>query len=200
MKRRWGRSDLQRVENIEGRRSGMERFDIEKILPKPPLKEPFLLGIDGLSRSGKTTFVSELGRLLEMSGYRSVTFHIDDYIEPKEKRYNTGHEEWYEYYFLQWDVAKLKQHLFDSIMERIPPENLKVDLVLIEGVFLQRDEWRSAFDCVLFLECARDVRFARENEETQRNLKKFEERYWKAEEYYMDTIKPLERADFVIES
>ncbi|MGG1684363.1 kinase [Pseudalkalibacillus sp. NRS-1564] len=178
----------------------MTHFDLEMILPKPPLKEPFLLGIDGLSRSGKTTFVSELEHLLEMSGYRSVTFHIDDYIEPKEKRYNTGHEEWYEYYFLQWDVAKLKQQLFDSIMERIPPENLKVDLVLIEGVFLQRDEWRSAFDCVLFLQCERDVRFGREKEETQRNLKKFEERYWKAEKYYMDTVKPLERADFVVES
>lgn len=191
---------MQRVENIEGRRCGMTHFDLEMILPKPPLKEPFLLGIDGLSRSGKTTFVSELEHLLEMSGYRSVTFHIDDYIEPKEKRYNTGHEEWYEYYFLQWDVAKLKQQLFDSIMERIPPENLKVDLVLIEGVFLQRDEWRSAFDCVLFLQCERDVRFGREKEETQRNLKKFEERYWKAEKYYMDTVKPLERADFVVES
>ncbi|WLR59223.1 hypothetical protein [Guptibacillus hwajinpoensis] len=178
----------------------MAHFDIEKILPKPPLKEPFLLGIDGLSRSGKTTFVSKLEGLLEMSGYRSVTFHIDDYIEPKQKRYKTGHEEWYEYYFLQWDVAKLKQHFFDSIMERIPPGNLKVDVVVIEGVFLQRDEWRSAFDCVLFLECARDVRFGRENEETQRNLKKFEERYWKAEKYYMNTVKPLERADFVIES
>lgn len=190
------------MENIEGRPSGIEPFDLEKILPKLPLKEPFLLGIDGLSRSGKTTFVSKLERLLETSGYRSVTFHIDDYIEPKEKRYHTGYEEWYEYYFLQWDVAKLKQHLFDSIMERIVSEyeNLKVDVVMIEGVFLQRDEWRSAFDCVLFLECARDVRFARENDETRRNLKKFEERYWKAEEYYMDTVKPLERADFVIES
>lgn len=182
----------------------MSKLDLTNVLPQASLKTPFVLGVDGLSRSGKTTFVTTLAHYFETLGYRSVTFHIDDYIEPRNRRYDTGHEEWFEYYFLQWDIAKLKEVLFDSvkIIDQGVVNNGSpgADIVIIEGVFLQRKEWREAFDRMLYLDCAKAVRFQRETAETQQKVKKFEDRYWKAEEYYLENVRPAEKADLVIES
>ncbi|WP_273834968.1 kinase [Guptibacillus sedimenti] len=185
----------------------MSNLDLTKVLPRASLKTPFVLGIDGLSRSGKTTFVSKLEHYFKSLGYRTVTFHIDDYIEPRNRRYDTGHEEWFEYYFLQWDIEKLKEDLFEKVKEGVKPDqgasNGKSplsDVVIIEGVFLQRKEWRGAFDRMLFLDCAKEVRFQRESEKTQKKIKKFEDRYWKAEEYYLKSVLPGDKADIVIES
>ena len=38
----------------------------------------------------------------------------------------------------------------------------------------------------------------RESKKTQKNLSKFENRYWKAEDYYLETELPKDRADLVI--
>jgi uridine kinase len=185
----------------------MSNLDLRKILPVSSLKFPMLLGIDGLSRSGKTTFVTKLERYFKTLGYRSVTFHIDDYIEPRNRRYDTGHAEWFEYYFLQWDTAKLKEDLFEKVKEGVKldqgspnGESPVADVVIIEGVFLQRKEWREVFDRMIYLDCAKEVRFHRESTETQKKIKKFEDRYWKAEEHYLENVRPVEKADVVIES
>ena len=192
-------------------------FDKTLLLPHFHLKEPYIIGIDGLSRSGKSTFVRELRRYFEDQGSVCFTFHIDDYIVRRNRRYETGFEEWYEYYFLQWDVEWLKDHFFNRIdrcrkvelpfyeestdTHVLQEVNLeKVQIILVEGVFLQRKAWRHYFNRMLFLDCPKEERFARENEETRKNLRKFQNRYWAAEEYYMKHVKPIESADFVIES
>ncbi|WP_339261234.1 uridine kinase [Lysinibacillus sp. FSL K6-3209] len=72
-----------------------------------PRERPFIVAIDGLGGAGKTTFVKELVSMLENACTIHV-LHIDDYIVESEKRYNTGYEEWYEYYYLQWDIAYIK--------------------------------------------------------------------------------------------
>ncbi len=44
-------------------------------------------------------------------------FHIDDHIVERNKRYNTGFEEWYEYYYLQWDIEWLRQKFFQKLQK-----------------------------------------------------------------------------------
>ena len=58
-------------------------------LPKLTENQRFILGIDGLSRSGKTTFSNMIKRLLKEKNIPVCLFHIDDFIVDKEKRYNT---------------------------------------------------------------------------------------------------------------
>ena len=180
------------MKNIEATRFSLSEFDLTKLLPKSPIIPPFVLGVDGLSRSGKTTFVSKLEHFFKSSGYCTVIYHLDDYVEPRNRRYNTGHEEWMEYYFLQWDLEKVKKELLEQKND--------ADVIVIEGVFLQRSEWRQAFDQVVYLDCAQEVRFQRESTATQQNVKKFEERYWKAERFYLEQVRPVEKADYVIET
>ncbi|PEI96316.1 uridine kinase [Bacillus pseudomycoides] len=175
----------------------------------------FILGIDGLSRSGKTTLVKQLEDELKQKDIPFHIFHIDDHIVERSKRYNTKHEEWYEYYQLQWDVKWLQQHLFHKLrlenQLNLPFYDHQTDfcemreviipnpcVIVIEGVFLQRKEWREYFDYMVYLDYPREQRFLRENEETQKNLLKFEHRYWKAEDFYLKVESPQQNADLVL--
>ncbi|MCH4569754.1 kinase [Bacillus sp. ES1-5] len=176
----------------------------------------FILGIDGLSRSGKTTFVTNLKENMKQESIPFHIFHIDDHIVERNKRYHTGYEEWYEYYYLQWDIESLRQKFFQKLQNetklKLPFYNNEIDscemkniqipivgVIVIEGVFLQRKEWRDFFHYMVYLDCTRETRFLRESKETQKNLLKFENRYWKAEDYYLETELPKDCADLVIQ-
>ncbi|HDR7783887.1 MULTISPECIES: kinase [Bacillus] len=176
----------------------------------------FILGIDGLSRSGKTTFVTNLKENMKQESIPFHIFHIDDHIVERNKRYHTGYEEWYEYYYLQWDIESLRQKFFQKLQNetklKLPFYNNETDssemkkvqipivgVIVIEGVFLQRKEWRDFFHYMVYLDCPRETRFLRESPETQKNLSKFENRYWKAEGFYLETELPKDRADLVIQ-
>ncbi len=186
-------------------------------IPKLKQGQRYILGIDGLSRSGKTTFMKQVELQLKKMSIPFCLFHIDDLIVEKEKRYHTGYEEWYEYYQLQWDPQWLKKHFFAKLREceelllpfynsisdtqewqvtKLPPSCL----IIIEGVFLQRKEWRPFYDCLIYLDCTRETRFSRETIATQQNIEKFQNRYWIAEEYYMKTVNPVALADLVIKN
>lgn len=190
---------------------------IVKMIPTLEEGKRLILGIDGLSRSGKTTLVKQLVQKLKEEKIPSYVFHIDDHIVNRNKRYHTGNEEWYEYYQLQWDVPGLSDQLFNKIKgnrsfslsyyldESDTQLNKRVILpetcvVIIEGVFLQRKEWRNYFDFLVYLDCPREKRFNREGNETKKNLSKFENRYWKAEEFYLNLERPMENADLVLGS
>ncbi|MDA1601543.1 kinase [Bacillus cereus] len=176
----------------------------------------FILGIDGLSRSGKTTFVANLKENMKQEGIPFHIFHIDDHIVERNKRYHTGYEEWYEYYYLQWDIANLQKRFFQKLQTetklKLPFYNDETDssemkkvqipivgVIVIEGVFLQRKEWRDFFHYMVYLDCPRETRFLRESEETQKKLSKFQNRYWKAEDYYLENETPQKRANLLIE-
>lgn len=192
----------------------MSTNEIMKVI-KEHKDERFILGIDGLSRSGKTTLVKKLEENMKRNGISFHIFHIDDHITERNKRYSTGFAEWYEYYNLQWDIEWLQRNFFGKLQSDIQVQlpfyhdetdicEMKeiqlplVGVIIVEGVFLQRKEWRNFFHYMVYLDCSRETRFLRESEETQKNLLKFQSRYWKAEEHYLEAELPRERADLVI--
>ncbi|MGP4075683.1 kinase [Halobacillus sp. K22] len=193
------------------------KHDLFDIIPSLMSNQLYLIGVDGLSRSGKTTFVEQLERELRNKGVNFQTFHMDDLIVRENERYHTGAEEWYEYYHLQWEAEWLSVHLFEKAKycgrvtlpyydkESDDHEYQTVDLheegvILVEGVFLQRKEWQHYFDYVIFLDCARARRFSREKPSAQKNMEKFKNRYWKAEDHYLRNVKPHNSADCIVKT
>ncbi|GMK41510.1 uridine kinase [Paenibacillus sp. CCS19] len=189
--------------------------EVTEIIMNQCKKDRFILGIDGLSRAGKTTLVNDLQQKLIARQKPVCIFHIDDHIVERNKRYDTGFEQWYEYYYLQWDVAFIQQQFLSKLSHAqeisIPYYNSELDkvemktvtmnsncIIIIEGVFLQRSPWREYFDFIIYLECAREKRFDRETASSKHNLDKFKLRYWKAEDYYLNTVQPRTHADMVI--
>lgn len=178
------------------------------------VNRPFIVAIDGLSGAGKTTFVNQLKNKLD----HIFVIHMDDHIVEREKRYDTGYEQWYEYYQLQWDTHFLEEHLFkklhqnerelhlpfynkdqDSCVNKtihLPPDTI----VIIEGVFLLREEWKNYYDYIIFLDCPKEVRYERVLQrdtyigDKAEIAKKYRERYWIAEEYYLNKQSPLKLA------
>ncbi|MGF3103030.1 hypothetical protein [Rossellomorea sp. DUT-2] len=81
----------------------------------------------------------------------------------------------------------------------VPPS----EIVILEGVFLQRKEWRSYFDFMIFLNCTQELRFKRVLGrdvylgDYQVRLEKYKRRYWLAEDFYLNEEKPIDNADFI---
>lgn len=174
-----------------------------------------IIGIDGLSRSGKTTLSEGLENYLNERAIPHHIFHIDDFVVKRSKRYGTGHEEWFEFYCIQWDVDWLRQNFFsqlqDAVELRLPRYDRETDthttqhvklppscLIFVEGVFLQRQEWRNFFDYMVYVDCPEDIRLERELRTLSKTLEQLEKRYHKGEDYYLKTVNPKERADLII--
>lgn len=182
---------------------------------------PLIVAIDGLSGAGKTTFVKEIERELSKTHNISV-FHIDDHIVEKDKRYNTGYEEWYEYYFLQWNVemiadellAKIHNHCayimlpyYDKTTDMSTTKKVAIEansIIVVEGIFLQRESWQSYFDYKIYIDCPKAIRYERVlNRDVYIGdfdaiLNKYKRRYWPAEDYYMKIVQPKKKANIVV--
>lgn len=180
---------------------------------------PVIVGIDGLGGSGKTTLAKKLSQDLNKQNYEEVIIHMDDYIVERNKRYQTGYAEWYEYYYLQWNIEMLKNVLFhrlknnyskltlpfyDEKTDSISTKIMKVNpnsIVLIEGVFLQRKEWREFFDFLIFIDCPHKLRIERVLNrdlyigDYQARINKYKKRYLLGEEHYLNIANPIENAD-----
>ncbi len=163
----------------------------------------------------------QLKNELEAANCKTIILHIDNYIVEREKRYQTGYEEWYEYYYLQWNINLIQAELFkklrsktslltlpfyDNSSNTILDKNVKVPssaVIIIEGVFLQRKEWRSYFDFKIFLDYPQELRFKRVLGrdvylgDDQSRLEKYKTRYWLAEDYYHNEEEPIENADYI---
>ncbi|WP_313800785.1 kinase [Cytobacillus sp.] len=186
-------------------------------------KRPFIVAIDGLSGSGKTTLVHQIGNELRDNDCKVFIIHIDDHIVERSRRYDTGFDEWYEYYFLQWDIEKLSTQFFQKLHNNskevsLPFYDQSTDslttrqlsftnntVILIEGIFLQRKEWKSFYDYILFLKCPREVRCERVLKrdmyigDLEKRQNKYKRRYWPGEDYYLQAVKPIVHADIVID-
>ncbi|WNB90978.1 kinase [Bacillus sp. NEB1478] len=180
-------------------------------------ERPFNIAVDGLSGSGKTTLVKKLENELKNKCIVSL-FHIDDHIVERNKRYNTAFEEWYEYYYLQWDMEMISEKLLKSLHRNYSELNLpyydkSIDknankkvhitpnsIILIEGIFLQRREWIAFYDYTIFWDCPREIRFERVLNrdyigDSQTRLDKYKRRYWLGEEHYLNTEEPIKKAN-----
>ncbi len=181
-----------------------------------------ILGLDGPGGAGKSTLAQSLSDSLSAEGRNTVVFHIDDFIHPRAVRYNDAYPQWEQYYYLQWRydyfmrevIGKIKAGKPLSPIELYDKENDTYKLtafdvpegsvVIAEGVFLMREELAGAFDSVVYMDVPKETRLQRvlerdgyigSRDEIQ---KKYDERYFPAEDYYISTCKPTERADLVI--
>ena len=131
-----------------------------------------MIAVDGVDGAGKTTFASRLAAAIESAGRPAVIVHEDDFLAPREVRYRLGRESPEGYFRDSYDLAALLEHVLDPLRpggdRRVrrqvfdhrtdspvaaPVEDVPVDaVVIVEGMFLHRDELVTRWDWSVFLE------------------------------------------------
>lgn len=207
----------------------MKKFEMEFLINKLKGEDisnrVYIVGVDGLGGAGKSTLANSLKLQLQNENYNSYVLHIDDFIYPKHNRYDLTKEEWHCYYNVQWRYDYLvKEILFpiksgeiiDKQIEIYNRDNdeyftQRVNLVhgsvlILEGIFLQRKELKDYLDFIIYLDVPQEVRLSRVLardgyigglEDIKR---KYEKRYFPAEEKYILEYSPIETADFVLKN
>ncbi len=137
---------------------------------------PLLTAVDGVDGAGKTTFANHLARAIAAAGRPVVVVHEDDFLAPRAVRYRLGRDSPEGFFRDTYDLPALLTHILDPlrpggsrrIRRRVfdhttdepidsPSEEVDADaVVLVEGLFLHRDELVERWDWSVFL----DVPFA----------------------------------------
>lgn len=185
------------------------------------LRRPAVIAVDGVDGSGKTTFASRLASAIEDAGRPALIVHEDDFLAPRAVRYRLGRGSPEGYFRDSYDLAALVEHVLDPlrpggdrrVRRRIfdhrtdspidaPVEVVPVDaVVIVEGMFLHRDELVNRWDWSVFL----DVPFT----ETLRRMAHRDgshpdpehptmRRYVEGQRIYLATCHPRERAAVVL--
>lgn len=137
-----------------------------------------LVGVDGRSGAGKSTFADELATKLEAAGRRVLRSTTDSFHRPRSERMRLGPTSAQGFYleshqldliisdllhpFLQ-GATSVVVAAFDEPTDGLAVETVGVDgpaVLIFDGLFLQRPELEPLWDLVVFLEA--DTRSDRE--------------------------------------
>ncbi len=196
---------------------------LEKIKEKLTDGKTVIVGIDGLGGAGKSSISEEIYEQLSNDNIHIEVLHIDDFIHPKNIRYNDNYAEWECYYNLQWRYDYLLENvinpikkngkftglieLYDKDEDRYEKKSVDIkegSVVLIEGIFLQREELSQIFDYMIYIDVPESERLKRVLKRdgyigTVDDIKeKYENRYFPAERHYVNMYSPSKLADYVV--
>lgn len=194
---------------------------IDAVLDGVPSDRRALLAIDGIDGSGKSTFAAAVAaRVLDR---QVVLIHVDDFLNHSAIRHRRGRDSPLGFFLDTYDYESLMKFAleplrrsgdalyrsahFDGIRDsprHVPPAEVASDaLVIVEGMFLHRDEltdlWdRSAFLDVPFIETAR--RMAKRDGTNADPDHPSMRRYVEGQRLYFRSSQPWTRADIVIDN
>ena len=187
------------------------------------LRRPALIAVDGVDGSGKTTFAVRLASVIADAGRTALVVHEDDFLAPREVRHRRGRDSPEGFFRDSYDLDALIRHVLDPLgpggdrrVRRrffdhradavIAPldEHVPADaVVIVEGMFLHRDELADRWDWSVFL----DVPFT----ETARRMAERDgshpdpehpsmRRYVEGQRIYLDRCRPRTRATVVLDN
>jgi uridine kinase len=181
----------------------------------------FRLGVDGVDGAGKTTFGRALAAALGVAGRPATSVPADRFLHPRAVRHARGRHDPLGFYRDSYDDAALVRDLLvpfgpggdgwyrtaslDLATDRpVAPEPVRAaddEVLVLDGLFLQRPAVRARLDAVVFL----DVPFAT----TYRRMAERDgcdpdpehpanRRYRLGQQLYLDEHRPAEVADLVV--
>ena len=181
------------------------------------------VGIDGVDGAGKTVLADALGDALLEAGMHAVRVSVDGFHRSRAERYRRGPRspegfflDSYDYEAFRRDVLdpfgpggdrRYRAAMHDHVSDRLVDEPYRVapaDAVLVvDGIFLHRDELAGAWDVSVFLEVPFSETFARmavrdgcpPDPEDEANR-----RYVEGQRIYLAQCDPPSRATLVIDN
>lgn len=135
------------------------------------------VAIDGVDGAGKTTFADDLAAWLKALGRRVIRASVDGFHHPREVRYRQGRGSPEGFFEDSYDYAALRALLLDPLgpggsgryrraafdhrtdAPVLAPEEAARhgDVLLLDGIFLHREELRTTWDLSIFLDVPFEV-------------------------------------------
>lgn len=186
-----------------------------------PADRRALVAIDGVDGSGKTTFANALSK--SISNRSTVQIHLDDFLNPPAIRHRRGRHSPEGFWFDSYDYEALWRDVIEPLLpsgtgayraasfdpsqdKAVQPATQQCTtdaVVIIEGLFLHRDEVVDFWDFSLFLdvpfnETARRmaIRDGSDADPEHPSMR----RYVGGQRMYFTVVRPWERADLVIDN
>lgn len=181
-----------------------------------------VVAIDGVDGAGKTRFAGDLAAAVRAFGRPVVQATIDGFHHPRAIRYRRGRHSPDGYYLDSYDYAGLRRHLLAPFRAgAISVETARFDhrtdravsiraampdgdaALLIDGIFLHRDELAWAWDLSLFLQVPFAVSYARMavRDGAPADPHAMENRrYLEGQQLYLRTCRPEQRATLLIDN
>lgn len=181
------------------------------------------VGVDGVDGAGKTTFADELARTLAATGRDVVRVGVDGFHHPRRRRHARGRadpdgffEDSFDYDRLRADVLDplgpggdglVRRAAFDHRRDRpveAVDEQVPLGAVLVlDGLFLHRDELRGLLDWSVFLHvpfALSVARMAARDGSSPDPAGESNRRYVQGQERYLRECDPTSRASVVIDN
>jgi uridine kinase len=203
----------------------LEKLIADRILAQKTAS-PFIVGFDGVDTSGKTSLADRIHSELLAREVNSARISIDRFHNPSEVRLRRGRLSPEGFFYDSFNYEALIKNVFTPLRQQkgkiikgifdykqnkpLEEQTIEVDaslIVLFDGIFLNRDELRQFWDMTIFLDVSfetviqralkRDLEYLGSEENV---LNCYNSRYIPGEKIYLDTCKPKEKADIVIDN
>jgi uridine kinase len=207
----------------------MTRIDevIRKILERRasvPHTRSLLVGISGVDGCGKGYLAKQLEAHLALYGVTPVILNIDGWLNLPEKRFDrrapaTNFYEnaiRFDQFFAELVVPlrdRRSVHLEADFVEETASHFRKhtytfkdVSVVLVEGIFLFKPQYRKYFDLTIWIDCsfptalARAINRGQEGLSPANTIAAYETIYFPAQRIHLAKDKPRENADLIFEN
>ncbi len=140
-----------------------------------------LVAVDGVDGSGKTTFAETLAARLEQRGRACLVIHVDDFHRLRAERHRRGRDSPHGFWLDTFDYPALRRCVLepfgpggdgtyrsrwtdlanDCYVDEPPRHAVPGTVVIVEGLFLHRDELVGHWDFSIFLDAPFEITVAR---------------------------------------
>lgn len=192
-------------------------------VPFPVAPATLRMAVDGVDGSGKTVFADELAQVLRERGHQVVRASVDDFHQVRALRYARGRSSPEGFWLDSYDYDRFRTELLEPFgrgpghsfrravhdvetdeLVDAPPEDVPAGaILLVDGIFLHRDEIVRHWDFSVFLSVDFEVSVARmavrdggaPDVDDERNR-----RYVGGQRLYLRSCDPAARADLVVDN
>lgn len=211
------------AENVNELGSLIDQFLLYQKIVKDikSLRNPMLIGVNGVDTSGKTIFTNKLSDYLIRRGFSIELIHIDDFHNPREIR---GKDDSAQGYIdnafdlpklsnllktlkngptdIQMNLLDLDENTFTKKTHFITNDHT---VMILEGVMLYRPPLNELFDYKIFLDISFDEVLRRAEirdvpKYGEAFLQRYIDKYIPAQKMYLEKFSPKEQSDFVIDN
>lgn len=196
----------------------MSRADLlATIAARVPAGRRALVGVDGRGGAGKTVFADELAAVLTAAGRGVLRASVDGFHRPRADRYRRGRDSPVGYWLDAYDYDRMVGTLLDPFGRGepvrtavhdvrtdaaldLPPVPVgRDDVLIVDGVFVHRDELARHWDFSIYLHVDLEVSLVRMSVRDDLPIETTR-RYTGAHRLYLDACDPLRRAGVVVDN